>query len=495
MSKLASLASGVRWGTVSIATVTLFQLVFMAVMARLLDPADFGLVAIANVALRFFSYFSQMGIAPALIQKKTLSDGDIRAALALSLGVSSFFFILAFFTADFIERFFEMDSLALVMQVLALNFIVFGFSSVPLGLIRRSKNFKALAIIEITSYVFGYGLVGLGAAFYGAGVWALVAAFISQTLLSAILGYSVVRHPLGLKHEKEQRNHFIGYGGRYSIIGFIEFLTSNIDSLIVGKLMGASAAGFYNRSLLLANLPVQQPTKVLTQVLFPIMSSMSDQYEKQSISVQLSALLVGSYAFAVGLGISVAAPDIVLVLLGDKWLESIPVLQILAYSLGPIYMSNVIGVTLDSMGELSFKLRIQFTVFVLLAVLMFYVAPTGDVTSVAMVVVSVFWVRLCIMGIVVVRLLKIPIADALKIIFSVMTVAIVTGSIIFMVVYIVPEKYPIFIRLFLEVVFGAIGLAIGLWLSLFIISKHSAVLYLSNRMPLVNRLIRLNRYC
>ena len=136
MSKLASLASGVAWGTVSIAIITIFQLVFMAVMARLLDPADFGLVAIANVALRFYSYFSQMGIAPALIQKKTLSDGDIRAALALSLGVSVFFFLLAVSTAGLVERFFDMDSLALVMQVLAINFIVFGFSAITLGLIR-----------------------------------------------------------------------------------------------------------------------------------------------------------------------------------------------------------------------------------------------------------------------------------------------------------------------------------------------------------------------
>lgn len=494
MSKLASLASGVRWGTVSIGTVTLFQLVFMAVMARLLDPADFGLVAIANVALRFYSYFSQMGIAPALIQKKTLTDGDVRAALALSLGVSVFFFLLAFFTADYIEYFFEMDSLALVMQTLALNFIVLGLSAVPLGLIRRNQNFKALAIIEIISYVFGYGAVGLVAAFYGAGVWALVAAFISQTLLSAILGYSVIRHPLGLRHTKEQRNHFIGYGGRYSIIGFIEFLTSNIDSLIVGKMMGASAAGFYNRSLLLANLPVQQPTKVLTQVLFPIMSSMSDQHVKQSISVQLSAMLVGSYAFAVGIGISVAAPDIVLVLLGDKWLESISVLQILAYSVGPIYMSNVMGVTLDAMGELSIKLRIQLTVFIILILLLFYAAPTGEVTSIAMAVVIAFCVRLCLMGWAVVRLLKIPVVDVFKIILCVMTVTLVTGIMIFMATYITSGIYVVVIRLLLEILFGVIGLAAGLWLSLFIISEHPAILYLANRIPAVDKLIRLNRY-
>ena len=97
MTKLTSLASGVGWGTLSIVAVTMFQLVFMAVMARLLEPADFGLVAIANVSLRFFSYFAQMGIAPTLIQKESLSDGDIRTALALSMGVSVFSLVGVFY--------------------------------------------------------------------------------------------------------------------------------------------------------------------------------------------------------------------------------------------------------------------------------------------------------------------------------------------------------------------------------------------------------------
>ena len=491
MSKIATLIYGVRWGTVSLIIITLFQLIFMAVMARLLDPADFGLVAIANVALRFYSYFSQMGIAPALIQKETLSDGDIRAALALSLGISGFFFLLAFFTAGLVERFFEMDYLALVMQVLAVNFIVFGFSAVSLGLIRRNKAFKALAVIEIISYVLGYGVIGLGAAYFGAGVWSLVAALLTQMVVAAVLSYSVIRFPVRFKHTSEQRSHFISYGGRYSIIGFIEFLSANIDAVIIGKFMGATSAGYYSRALLLANLPVQQPTSILTKVLFPIMSSMSNQHDKQSISVQLSMLIIGCYAFSVGFGVSVAAPDIVLVLLGDKWLESIPVLQVLAYSVGPIYMSNVIGVTLDSMGKLSTKLRIQFTVFTLLAVLLFFAASTGDVVSIAMAVVAAFCVRLSLMVWVVVRLLKIPIADIFKIILCIVVVTATASFMILFASQIVMDEAHRVVRLFAEILFGAIGFGFGMFISRFIVLKHPAVLYLVDRMPRLAKIFRI----
>lgn len=455
----------------------------MAVMARLLDPAHFGLVAIANISLRFFSYFAQMGIAPALIQKPKLDNADVRAALALSLGISSFFFLLAIGAAGSIEGFFEMAGLGLVMQVLAINFIVVGFSSVSLGLMRRKGAFKELAMIEIVSYVCGYGLVGLSAAYYGAGVWALVAAFMTQTLMAAVLSYAVIRHPIGLSHTKEQRSHFLSYGGRYSIIGFVEFLASNIDALIIGKLMGAAPAGYYNRALLLANLPVQQPANVLTKVLFPIMSSMGNQHEKQSISLQLSTLLVGSYAFAAGAGIYIAAPDIVKVLLGNKWLEAIPILQVLAWTVGPLYVSHVAGVTLDSMAQLAIKMRIQLSMLALLVILLMLAAPTGKVTSIAMAVVATEWVRVCIMGWVLVRLLKIPAQDVAKIIICVALMAITTGMMILLATQVIAASVPSIIRLVIDIVAGALGMAIGLLLARLIISRHPAILFLANRAP------------
>lgn len=489
MSNLKKLASGVGWGTVSVVTVTVFQLVFMAVMARLLEPADFGLVAIANVSLRFFSYFAQMGIAPALIQKPTLEDADVRAALALSLGISSFFFLLAIGSAGLIEGFFEMAGLGLVMQVLAINFIVVGFSSVSLGLMRRKAAFKELAMIEIISYVCGYGLIGLSAAYFGAGVWALVAAFMTQTLMTAALSYSMIRYPISLGHTKVQRSHFLSYGGRYSIIGFIEFLSSNIDALIIGKLMGATSAGYYNRALLLANIPVQQPANVLTKVLFPIMSSMGNQHEKQSISLQLSTMLVGSYAFAVGAGIYIAAPDIVKVLLGNKWLEAIPILQVLAWSVGPIYVSHVASVALDSMNQLTSKLRIELTTLALMVILILLAAPSRSTTNIAMAVVATQWVRFCIMGWVLIRFLKIPRRDAAKVALSVVTITITTGMSILLVSQILAASVPIVIYLLVDILAGVLGLLIGLFLIRIIVSRHPAILFLGSRLPRFAKLL------
>lgn len=483
MSKIKTLSSGVSWGAFSTIAVTGFQLVFMAVMARLLDPASFGLVAIANVSLRFFNYFAQLGTAPALIQKPTLEPGDVAAALAISVVISSFFFGIAQITAPLFEYFFELPGLCNITRVLAINFIIGGFSVVSVGLLRRKAAFRSIAIIDVISYVLGYGLVGLGTAHYGMGVWALVAAFMTQTTLTATLSYIIIRHPLSLKHNTQQRRHFLSYGGRYSIIGFIEFLTSNLDALVVGKLLGATPAGFYNRAILLANLPVQQPANILTKALFPIMSAIGDQHDKQIMSLQLSTLLVGSYAFAVSSGIYFAAPDIVKVLLGDKWLDTIPILEILTWSVGPLYFSHVAGVTLDSLNQLKVKLRIQLSMLFTLIALMLLLAPSGRASDLAMAVVATEWIRVTIMVISLTRILRIPISEMVLILVCITLIGSLSGALIHLTTTLMPSSIISAIRLGLEILAGAVGLLLGGLISRYLAIYLPAIRFLAERSP------------
>lgn len=489
MSKIKNLASGVGWGTFSTITVIGFQLVFMAIMARLLEPADFGLVAIANVSLRFFSYFAQMGTAPALIQKPKLEEGDIAAALTVSLGISSLFFVLVQFTAPLIESFFVMPGLGLVIRVLSINFIIGGLSAVSMGLVRRNTAFRAISIIEIVSYVIGYGLVGLTAAYRGMEVWALVAAFMTQSTLTAVLSYAVARHSLSFRHSAAQRRHFFSYGGRYSLIGFTEFLASNLDALIVGKLLGTAPAGYYNRALLLANLPVQQPANILTKALFPIMSSIGDQHDKQIISLQLSTLLVGSYAFAVGAGLFIAAPDIVKVLLGNKWLDAIPILQMLTWSVGPLYISHVAGVTLDSMNKLKIKLRIQLPMLILLCALLIPLAQSGQALDIAFAVVLTEWVRVTLMTVKLTQILKIPGRDVFLIILCIAIISASSAAMIQLLVEVMDERFTSTIRLCVEIAAGALGLLLGGLISRYIAVRLASIRFLANRSPLFTKLL------
>jgi len=489
MSTLKKIASGVGWGTASVVVNTLFQLFFMAVMARLLDPTDFGLIAIANVSLRFYSYFSQVGIAPALIQKKTLEKGDINAALSLSLSISSVFFLLAYFASPITEVYFETLGLASIMQVLALNFIIFGFSSISQALLRRDSRFKVISIIEIVSYVLGYGVTGLISAYMGLGVWALVAAFMSQSILTSLLSYLAILYPIRFKHTKAQRKHLMSFGARYSIIGFIEFLTSNMAPLIIGKFLGAAPAGYFNRALLLADLPVQQPANILTKTLFPVMSRVSDQHDKQLISFQLSALIVGCYACAVSIGVHNAAYDLITVMLGNKWLESIPILEVLALSVAPNFIAHVAGVTLDTMAELRLKLRIQLAVFLLMVMQLLWLREDLTIEVITYVILSTSFIRLFLMCGSVIHLLKMPLKEVFLMMTSFISITLITYAYTLQIPILLEMIENPVMRLLIDIVAGGLGLIISfLFVRYFLRGLHS-IEYLQQQLPIFRKIM------
>jgi len=489
MSALTKTASGVSWGTLSIVVITLFQLFFMAVMARLLDPADFGLIAVANVNLRFYSYFSQVGIAPALIQKKSLQEGDVNAALALSLAISSLFFLLAYFASPFTEVYFELSGLSVVMQVLAMNFIILGFSSISQALLRRKSRFKEISVIEMISYVLGYGVTGLMAAYMGLGVWSLVVAFMTQSILSAFLLYVAIRYPIRFNHSKAQRKSLLSYGVKYSVIGFVEFITANITPLIIGKILGAAPAGLYDRASLLAHLPVQKPANILMQTLFPIMSKMNDEYDKQLISFQLSSLVVGCYACAVSIGLHNAAYDIVSVLLGNKWLEVVPMFKILTLSIAPLYIAYSAGITLDAMAKLKLKLRIQLAVLLLMIMQLLWIAPTLSIENIVYVVLSMAFIRLILMYGSVVNILKMQKKELMFIILSFISVTAITGAFTFAIpTLLIPVEIPI-LRLLIDMFAGVMGLMVSVMFSRYFLRHLHSIVYLQERLPMFKKIM------
>lgn len=477
---------GIGWGGLSTGANVSFQLIFMAVMARLLDPSHFGLIAIANVMLRFLSYFAQLGVGPALIQKPELVDGDIRAALSMSLLFSVACTIIAFTAAPLIAGYFEMRTLAHVIQLLSVTFILNGLSAVSSSMLRRNMQFRDLAIMEITAYVMGYGLVGIGMAYYGYGVWALVGAVLSQSLLNTILGYLFSRHEIGLQHTRYQRRHFLGFGTRYSLIGFIEFLSGSLDALIVGKIFGSAAAGIYGRASILANLPVQQPANIISRTMFPIISRLGVQ--RQLASLEISVLILGCYAFSISLGMFAAAEDIVWVLLGGKWLDAIPVLQILTLAVGVQYLSHLVGVTLDAMGALKLKLRVQTAVLVI-QILAFATMARFGVEGVAWVIVLAEWLRFILMAGLVAMLLKPSLLEFRQIFTIVMVTGLSTLCMIWITVEMLPSGLSHWVRLLIEMIVGGASFICVSLLSRSFLRRLPVINELAERMPLLGRFL------
>ncbi|RZK62313.1 MAG: hypothetical protein EOO59_02880, partial [Hymenobacter sp.] len=189
----AAALRGIKWTTAAAVLTAVMQVGYTAIMARLLDPAAFGLVALAGVVLRFGGYFAEMGLGHAIVQRPQLSNNDLRASftasLLLGLGVAGIFWALAPLSVLVLKN----PAVVPLVRALALGFIIASVGLTATSVLRRDMRFDVLAKLEVVAYVLAYGGVGLGSAWAGAGVWSLVAASLAQQLISGLGVYALVR--------------------------------------------------------------------------------------------------------------------------------------------------------------------------------------------------------------------------------------------------------------------------------------------------------------
>lgn len=368
---------GLKWSYLSTVTTSILQIGFTAIMARLLDPTAFGLIAMAGVILRFGSYFAQMGVGSALIQRKDISDEEIRAAFTSSICLGMLFFFLVWFLAPLAIYIFNNQKLIPIIRVMALSFVITGLSTTALSLLRRDLEFRSLAITEILSYVLGYGMIGITMAYNGFGVWSLVAGALSQSALLAIFSYLFSRHTLSFIYRWQYYKPLYSFGGRVSVISFFEFLGSNLDTLAIGNFIGATSLGIYNRAFMLVNLPAQYLTSSFSRVLFPSFSRIQKEIERLKKAYLSTIMVFSAILLPTCVGIAVASQEIVLLILGEKWIAAIPVLQILAIAASFSLLSHFGGIFCEATATLNIKLLIQIIYVIILGVLFFMMKDFG----------------------------------------------------------------------------------------------------------------------
>ena len=341
-------------------------------MARLLEPADFGLVAMAGVALRLFGYLSQLGMGAAVIQHPSLSQDQIRRALGWTVLLCLLTTGLAASAADVVAVFFGAPTLSPVVRVLAVNLLLQGLAIIPLALLRRRLQFKSLAVVELGSYA-AYVAVAVAVAWMGGGVWSLVAAILVQSLLQLLLTTWLAQLPLVPTLGGGVRELW-GYGLRHSLGGFVEFLTANVDAAVIGRGLGESAMGIYGRSTLLVFLPLEKMSSVVAKVVFPLLSQVQQHRSQIGSALLLGISFIGIGSSVFCFTVAAVAPELVLVLLGPGWHEAAGVISVLALGGTPTFMTVLAGVVCDALALLRDKLRLQLMGLVLLAVccMLFY---------------------------------------------------------------------------------------------------------------------------
>lgn len=357
-----------RWTYLSTFITAGLQIVVTAVLARLLTPDAFGLVAMAGLVLRFGQYFAQMGVGQAVVQRAELTDDHASAGFWSSVLIGALFSGAAWLLAPLGAAAFGAPELIPVLQVMGLSFVLTGTSTTSFALLRRAMRFRAIAIAEIIAYVIGYG-GALVLAATGAGVWALVFAGLCQNTAASIL-YNVLARPIVVPVTRWQPyRELLGFGTTVSFISFLEFLNSSLDTIAVGRLEGATQLGFYNRALSLTGLPMYYMSTSLSKVLLPSFSSIQEDTGRTGRAYISLITVFAGIGLPVAFGMSGASREVVAVLLGDQWTTSVPIMRIVAVASAASMMSHFGGILMEATAHLREKVAlrtVQLAVFVVL---------------------------------------------------------------------------------------------------------------------------------
>ena len=383
---------GLKWSYTGTIINSILQIGFTAIMARLLEPTDFGMMAMAGVILRFGTYFAQMGVGSALIQKKEVSDEDVRASFTSAFSLGMLFTIAVCFCAPLAIYIFDNEKIVPIIQVMALSFFITGLSTTAISLLRRNLAFRALAVTEVFSYVVGYGLIGILLAYNGFGVWSLVAGALSQSAFLSILSYLFCQHRLSFISHWKYYKPLYSFGSRVSIISFFEFLGSNLDTLAIGHFIGASPLGIYNRAFMLVNLPAQYLTSSFSRVLFPSFSKVQKEIERLKKAYLSTIMVFSAILLPACFGIAASSQEIVLFVLGEKWIAAIPVLKILAIATPFNLLSHFGGIVCEATATLNIKLLMQIIYVGILGIL-FYLMRGLGIYEFAMAIVFAEFIR------------------------------------------------------------------------------------------------------
>ena len=315
------------WGRV--AQITL-QTAVLAVLARLLAPADFGVVSAALVVIGFSAIASQIGLGPALVQRRELEQRHIDTAFVASVALGFLLGGTVWLIAPFASTFFRLPSVQPVLRVLALTFVIQGLGLVSESLLRREMRFRWLANRDIVTYAVGYGGVGVTLAMLGWGPWSLVAAQLCQvTLRTSLL---LVLHPPRLRRlgDWEAFKDLMYFGGGFTLAKIANYVALQGDNLVVGRTLGAAALGFYGRAYQLMTAPAHAIGLVLDNVLFPALAKVQDDQKRLTLGYRRGIALIALVVLPPSVIILVVAPEIVHVLLGARWVSTVAPFQVLA---------------------------------------------------------------------------------------------------------------------------------------------------------------------
>ncbi len=328
----------------------LLRFASIAVLARMLTPNDFGLIAMTTVITGFFTLFSEAGLSAATVQRRDLSHQQVSTLFWINLGLGVLLALLVVALSPVVAWFYQDARLVSVTMALSLTFILAGAGVQHRALLRRQMRLSVLAVIDILATVVGLATAIL-MAWFDFGYWALVGMSLGISLTMTLSLWLVLPWKPSLPQRGVEVRSLLKFGGDVLTFDLLNYFSRNVDSILIGKFIGAAALGIYNKAYSLLLLPLNQINRPLASVAAPALARQSEEMSRFRAYFLNAMKVLSSATLPMVFAMALFADQIVFIVLGEAWMKCADLFRLLAVGAAVRAITNPTGWVLVSLGR------------------------------------------------------------------------------------------------------------------------------------------------
>jgi len=357
--KNVSVISNFLWRFAERCGAQLVTFIVSIVLARILSPNDYGTIALVTVFITILQVFIDSGLSTALIQKKDADDLDFSSVFYFNFVVCIVLYLLMFFSAPYIAKFYNDLSLTPIIRVISLTLIISGVKGVQQSYVSRNMLFKRFFFSTLGGTIFS-AVLGIAMAYAGFGVWAIVFQQLSNNTIDTLILWITVKWRPVKKFSWLRLKNLLSFGWKLLASSLLDTVYNNLRNMIIGKLYTPADLAFYNQGDKFPKLIVTNINTSIDSVLLPTMSNEQDNPVRVK-EMTRRAIKTSTYIMApLMIGLAFCAEPIVRLVLTDKWLPCVPYLRIfcVTYLFWPIHTANLNAINSMGRSDLFLKLEI-----------------------------------------------------------------------------------------------------------------------------------------
>lgn len=352
------IVSGVFWSFGERIVAQLVSFVVSIVLARMLMPEDYGEIAILLIFISIADVFVSNGFGTALIQDKNADKNDFSTIFYCSLSVSLIIYIVLFFSAPLISSFYNKESLIIFMRVLALRIPISSYNTIQRAYISRNMMFQKFFYVTLIGTVIS-AVVGIAMAYNGFGAWSLIAQYLTNTVIDSISLTFIVDWRPELVFIPKRAKELMSFGGKVLAAELIGTTFDQIQSFVISKVFSPADLAYYNKGNQIPSMISSNINNSVMTVLFPAIANKGGSFNEVKAMSRKSLRMMIYIVFPMMFGLASVSRPLILILLTDKWAESITYMTILCFSVAFSLVGNTGLQTIKAVGRSDMLLKIE----------------------------------------------------------------------------------------------------------------------------------------